>query len=71
MKYAIQLTNFFVDAYNQQHPDGLLSEWDINRDEFSDEHKTALFNTREEAQAAIIGLYFNDSPDLEVVEFKG
>jgi len=67
MKYAIKLTNTFEDAYNQQHKDGLLSEFDINNDEHSDPHKTALFNTKEDAEEAIKGLYFNDAPDLEVV----
>jgi len=70
MKYAIKLTNTFEDAYNQQHKDGLLSEWDINNDEYSDEHKTATFNTKEEAEEAMQGLRFNDSPDLEVVEVE-
>ncbi len=68
MTYAIKLTNTFQDAYNEQHADGLLTDYDISGDMYDDRESTKTFETKEQAENAIEGLSFIDSPTLEVVE---
>jgi hypothetical protein len=69
-KYALKLTNIVQDAYGCQHPDGLLSEFDVDGLEWSDPHKVKLFDTKEEAEHSASHVGFFDSPSIEVVEIQ-
>ena len=62
---GIKLTNIFEDAYNQQHADGYLSEFDVFGEGY-DPHAIALFETREEAESISRTSQFTDNPDLTV-----
>ena len=68
--YAIQLTNIFQDSYNNQHTDGLLSEYDCygDSDRDCDPHNIQTFGEIKEAQEVAETLYFHDAPELIVVE---
>ena len=68
--YAIKLTNVFQDAYNEQHTDGLLSEYDCygDSDRDCDPHNIQTFETKGAAQEVAETLYFHDAPELGVVE---
>jgi len=68
--YAIKLTNVFQDAYNEQHTDGLLSEYDCygDSDRDCDRHNIQTFETKGAAQEVAETLYFHDAPELIVVE---
>ena len=66
--YAIKLTNIFQNAYNNQQNDGLLNEQQVDNQEWSDPAKIKTFKTLAAAQKVAAALYFNDAPDLDVVE---
>lgn len=70
MLYAIKLNNTFQDAYNEQHANGLLTEYDVSGGIHDDRKSIKTFETKEQAENAIEGLIFNDSPTLEVVEIQ-
>ena len=71
--YAIKLTNIFQDSYNNQHTDGLLSEYDCygDSDRDCDRHNIQTFGEIKEAQEVAETLYFLDAPELIVVELPG
>ena len=68
--YAIKLTNVFQDAYNEQHTDGLLSEYDCygDSDRDCDRHNIQTFETKGAAQEVAETLYFPGTPELRAVE---
>jgi len=66
--YAIKLTNIFQDSYNNQHTDGLLSEYDCYGDRDCDRNNTQTFETKGVAEEFAETLYFLGAPELRVVE---
>ena len=66
--YAIKLTNVFQDAYNEQHTDGLLSEYDCYGDSDRGRHNIQTFETKGAAEEFAETLHFRGAPELRVVE---